>query len=66
LPSAYSMREWFATDVFDQQHQVVLDQLGEHGELDWSRASLDSVSAGQEDDMRRDPLSSGAWWVRRL
>jgi hypothetical protein len=38
------MREWSAAGVFDQLHQAVLDQLGEHGELDWSRASLDSVS----------------------
>jgi transposase len=38
------MREWAAADVFDQLHQAVLDRLGEHGQLDWSRASLDSVS----------------------
>jgi transposase len=38
------MREWSAAGVFDQMHHAVLDQLGEHGELDWSRASLDSVS----------------------
>jgi transposase len=30
--------------VFDQLHVAVLDQLGERGALDWSRASLDSVS----------------------
>jgi hypothetical protein len=38
------MREWAAAGVFDQLHHAVLDQLGEHGRLDWSRASLDSVS----------------------
>src|SRR5829696_6868099 len=38
------MREWSAAGVFDRLHQAVLDQLGEHGALDWSRASLDSVS----------------------
>jgi hypothetical protein len=30
--------------VFDRVHQTVLDRLGEQGELDWSRAPLDSVS----------------------
>ena len=30
--------------VFDRLRQVVLDRLGEDGRLDWSRASLDSVS----------------------
>jgi len=30
--------------VFDQLRQAVFDRLGESGWLDWSRASLDSVS----------------------
>ncbi len=38
------MREWHGAGVFDRLHQAVLDRLGEHGQLDWSRASLDSVS----------------------
>jgi len=38
------MREWSEAGVFDRVHQTVLDRLGEQGELDWSRASLDSVS----------------------
>ena len=38
------MREWADAELFDQLHRAVLDQLGERGELDWSRASLDSVS----------------------
>src|SRR3954465_7047613 len=38
------MRQWHEAGVFDRLHQAVLDQLGEHGRLDWSRASLDSVS----------------------
>lgn len=38
------MREWAEAGVFDQLHQAVLDRLGETGRLDWSRASLDSVS----------------------
>ena len=38
------MREWAEAGVFDRVHQAVLDRLGEQGQLDWSRASLDSVS----------------------
>ncbi len=38
------MREWAEAGVFDRLHQTVLDRLGEQGRLDWSRASLDSVS----------------------
>lgn len=38
------MREWAEAGVFDRVHQAVLDRLGQEGELDWSRASLDSVS----------------------
>jgi hypothetical protein len=29
---------------FDQLHLVVLDRLGEHGRLDWSRSSVDTMS----------------------
>jgi transposase len=38
------LHEWAEAGVFDQLHQEVLDRLGEQGQLDWSRASLDSVS----------------------
>jgi hypothetical protein len=38
------MHEWADAGVFDRLHSAVLDQLGERGQLDWSRASLDSVS----------------------
>jgi hypothetical protein len=38
------MHEWADAGVFDRLHQAVLDRLGESGRLDWSRASLDSVS----------------------
>jgi hypothetical protein len=30
--------------VFDQLHLAVLDRLGEQGQVDWSRASVDSMS----------------------
>ena len=38
------LHEWADAGVFDRVHQAVLDRLGEQGGLDWSRASLDSVS----------------------
>ena len=38
------LHEWAEAGVFDQLHVAVLNRLGERGELDWSRASLDSVS----------------------
>jgi hypothetical protein len=30
--------------VWQQLHHRLLDQLGRQGQLDWSRASLDSIS----------------------
>jgi hypothetical protein len=36
--------EWAEAGVFDRLHTAVLHRLGEQGQLDWSRASLDSVS----------------------
>ena len=46
LPSTCWRRlaEWAAVGVFDQLHLEVLDRLGEQGRLDWSRASVDTMS----------------------
>jgi hypothetical protein len=33
-----------AGELWRRLHHVLLDQLGRSGQLDWSRASLDSVS----------------------
>ncbi len=38
------MHEWAEAGLFEKLHTAVLDQLGRRGELDWSRAALDSVS----------------------
>jgi transposase len=38
------LTEWADAGVFDQLHLEVLDRLGEHGQLDWSRASVDTMS----------------------
>lgn len=36
--------DWQAAGVWDRLHRVLLDRLGEAGQLDWSRASVDSGS----------------------
>ena len=38
------LHEWAEAGVFDRLHTAVLNELGSQGQLDWSRASLDSVS----------------------
>jgi transposase len=38
------LTEWANAGVFDQLHLEVLDRLGEQGQLDWSRASVDTMS----------------------
>jgi transposase len=36
--------EWARAGVFEALHLEVLDRLGEQGRLDWTRASVDSMS----------------------
>ena len=36
--------EWAEAGIFDALHLKVLDRLGEQGQLDWSRASVDTMS----------------------
>jgi transposase len=38
------LRDWQAAGVWERLHQRLLDRLGSHGRIDWSRASLDSAS----------------------
>jgi transposase len=38
------LRDWQRAGVWQQLHQRRLDELGRNGELDRSRASLDSIS----------------------
>jgi hypothetical protein len=39
----HRLTEWATAGVFDQLHLKVLDRLGELGQLDWSRARVDSA-----------------------
>jgi hypothetical protein len=54
-------REWVNAGVFDPLHLQVLDRLGEQGELDWSRASVDtmSVRAKRGDQVGANPVDRG-------
>jgi len=47
------LRDWQAAGVWDALHRALLDQLGEAGRIDWSRASLDSASVPAKRGARR-------------
>jgi transposase len=55
------LAEWAKAGVFDQLHLEVLDRLGEQGRLDWSRASVDtmSVRAKRGDHVGANPVDRG-------
>ena len=36
--------EWVTAGVFGRLHQLLLDVLGATGQIDWSRAAVDSLS----------------------
>jgi transposase len=38
------LRDWQDAGVWEALHRALLDRLGDAGQLDWSRASLDSAS----------------------
>jgi len=38
------LTEWANAGVFDALHLQVLDRLGQRGQLDWSRVSVDTMS----------------------
>jgi transposase len=38
------LRDWQRAGVWQQLHHLLLHELGRQGQLDWSRASLDSLS----------------------
>jgi transposase len=55
------LTEWANAGVFDQLHLEVLDRLGAQGRLDWSRASVDtmSVRAKRGDHVGANPVDRG-------
>jgi transposase len=38
------LRDWQHAGVWEQLHQRLLDWLGDEGQVDWSRAAIDSAS----------------------
>ena len=38
------LRAWQQASVWQQLHHRLLDWLGDDGQIDWSRASIDSMS----------------------
>jgi transposase len=38
------LRDWQRAGVWQRLHHLLLDELGRDGQVDWSRASLDSLS----------------------
>lgn len=65
------LRDWQAAGVWDRLHRTLLDRLGAAGQLDWSRACLDSASipakkgAPLPDRTRRtaaNQAQSAMWW----
>jgi transposase len=55
------LTEWAKAGVFDQLHLEVLDRLGEQGRLDWSRASVDTMSVRAKRGGSRGRKSSRSW-----
>jgi transposase len=55
------LTEWANAGVFDALHLQVLDRLGEQGQLDWERASVDtmSVRARRGDHVGANPVDRG-------
>jgi transposase len=53
--------EWAAAGVFERLQELLLDDLGAAGLLDWSRASVDSASlrAVRGGPVRREPGRPG-------
>ena len=45
--------DWQEAGVWEELHRALLDRLGEAGEIDWSRACLDSASVPAKRGARR-------------
>ena len=54
------LRDWHEAGVWQQLHQLLLSRLEQAGQLDWSRASLDSLSVRATGA----PRKKGARWGR--
>jgi len=56
------LRDWQAARVWERLHATLLNWLGDEGKIDWSRASLDSLSVRAKRggaDTGRNPVDRG-------
>src|SRR5437868_4910494 len=53
------LRDWHRAGVRRKLHRLLLSRLGQQGEIDWSRASIDSVSVRAEGAPRKKGAPSG-------
>jgi len=60
------LRDWQAAGVWEALHHRLLDWLGDDGQVDWSRASIDSVSVrrGVGGADRRQSGRPGQGWLQ--
>jgi|SRR5918992_65414 transposase len=50
------LQEWQRAGVWERLHQVLLEELGRGGDIDWSRAAVDSATvAAKKGALRRVP-----------
>ena len=54
------LRDWQEAGVWDALHRALLDRLGEAGQIDWSRASLDTASIPAKRGATRRPEPDGS------
>src|SRR3984885_9396626 len=60
------LRDWHEAGVWVRLYEVILEELGSRGEIDWSRASLDASSVPAKGGARRlvPTRRTGANWAR--
>src|SRR5271168_3549094 len=52
------LRDWNEAGVWERLHQVLLDELQDAGQLDWSRAVVDSSHVRAKGGRKDGPLAS--------
>jgi transposase len=60
------LRDWNEAGIWVRLYEVILEELGSRGEIDWSRASLDASSVPAKGGARRlvPTRRTGANWAR--
>lgn len=60
------LRDWEKAGVWEKLHKVLLDTLNQEGEIDWSRASLDSQTVSARGVKKGKQKSKRAAQIRRI